>query len=285
MMATNASIRYLSLSLLIVSFHALLLPRYVFGSGSIGEDVIIGITDNSTIEVVKSETPNTLQPETHPLQEEPAFKLFENEGFESRLLWSILGGVIGAVIALWLEKFQKPHLSVETGDIANSEHTYPGNYVVPGRWKFYRLRVSNTKLPIWLSWFMSREAAESLHAQITFIDIQRSMKGRWASTLELAYANNFDKIKLAQYPDPETIFVGESLNLDILAKHEHDAEAYGWNNEAYLNFWRTPLYKLDPGEYKIEVKLRGTNCEKRVLLKLYVDTLIEKTRLHEVSKW
>ena len=203
----------------------------------------------------------------------------QSESLLIKFLWSVIGGLIGAIIALWLEKFQKPKLSIEAGGVANSEHTYPNGYIVPGRWKFFRLKVINNKLPWYLNWFMSRETAESVHALITFKELDKTMKGRWSRTLELAFASQFDKIKLALYPEPETVFVEDSAILDIFAKYEHDQEAYGWNNEAYLNNWRTPSYKLNPGDYIIEVRLVGINTDSKIVLRAHIANSIDDSYL------
>lgn len=255
-----------------------LFPSNSLASGSsnsnIDMEVYSGGNNSSKIEVNTTPTPN----------DNSCYGCFiglEKESFLNKLAWSIGGGLIGAIIALWLEKFQKPKLLVETGESVNSEHVYPLGYIVPGRWKFFRMKVNNNKLPWYLNWFMARETAESVHALITFTSLNKTMKGRWSRTLELAYASKFDKIKLALYPEPETVFVGDSAILDIFAKHEHDQEAYGWNNEAYLNNWRTPTYKLDPGDYEIEIKLVGTNSNDRVTLRAHVANSIEDTYLRK----
>ena len=203
--------------------------------------------------------------------------------FRDKFFWSVLGGFIGAIIALWLESFKKPVLLIEATEEANQEHVYPQNRVVPGRWKFFRVRVSNKSLPNLLSWLMSRETAESVHAQVIFKELGRTMKGRWAGTLELPFASPSDRMRLANYPEPETVFVGKSVILDIFAKFEQDNEAYGWNNEAYLHSWRTPHYKLDPGNYEIEITLIGINSEKRKNFVAHIGDAIEDTYLREVN--
>lgn len=203
------------------------------------------------------------------------------ESILSKFLWSVIGGIIGALIALWLEKFKDPDLKIEVSESANSFHNYPNGYVVPGEWKFFRVRVVNRPLPRYLSWIMSREVAENVRAQISFREINQTMKGRWSGTLELPFTSPSDQMRLANFPDPETIFVGDHVLLDIFAKHDGDNEAYGWNNEAYLNAWRTAKYKLNPGDYSIEVKIMGINAEKKIRLKAHIAKTIKATTVTE----
>ncbi|MCM8782140.1 MAG: hypothetical protein NC828_03720, partial [Candidatus Omnitrophica bacterium] len=40
---------------------------------------------------------------------------------------------------------------------------------------------------------------------------------------------------------------------------ENDPNGYGWNNEAYLNNWKTPQYKLPEGDYKVKVNIATQN--------------------------
>ncbi|PIQ80309.1 MAG: hypothetical protein COV79_01135, partial [Parcubacteria group bacterium CG11_big_fil_rev_8_21_14_0_20_41_14] len=115
-----------------------------------------------------------------------------------------------------------------------------------------------------------------------FIEINKTMKGRWAGTLELPFASPLDRQRLANYPEPETVFIGTSVILDVFAKYENDSEAYGWNNEAYLYRWRTPHYKLDPGDYNVEVELIGVNSRKRDKFKAHIGSTIEETYISRV---
>lgn len=105
------------------------------------------------------------------------------------------------------------------------------------------------------------------------------MKGRWAETLELTQASPFELVKLANFPDPITIFPGDSAILDIFVKYDNDNEAYGWNNEAYLHNWRTPYYQLDPGDYDIEIILSGVNAQTKKIVKGHIGTTTDTTYL------
>jgi hypothetical protein len=84
------------------------------------------------------------------------------------------------------------------------------------------------------------------------------MDGRWASTPELPHISSDVILKLLR-PDPVTISVGESEYLDVITKYEKDKEAYGWNNAAYFNNWRTPNYKLERGQYLVKISISTQN--------------------------
>lgn len=199
----------------------------------------------------------------------------------SNLVWAILGGFFGAIIALGAEKYRKPKLEIASGEDANSDNTYPAGHLRAGqRWKFFRVRVTNRPIPKFLSWILQRETAQQVNARITFRELGVTLKGRWAGSLELAQANPLDLSRLANFPDPVTIVAGEPETLDVFAKFQGDQEAYGWNNESYLNNWKTPLYKLVPGDYQVEVQVTTFDgIQAKKLLRVHIDKTIEDTYL------
>ena len=138
-----------------------------------------------------------------------------NENEISQFIWTLFGGFIGAIIALLFEKFKNPRLEISATEEANQEHVYT-NVTPSGRYKFFRVKVSNKQLSKHFSWLITRGTAQQVNATINFKEINKMMKGRWASTLELAQANPLDYLKLANFPDPITIFPGESTFLDVL---------------------------------------------------------------------
>lgn len=192
----------------------------------------------------------------------------------------LISGFVGAFIALWLDRFNDPDLKIIVAERGHDDKVFPQNYTVPGRWKFFRIIVVNNSLPWYCQWLFHRETAEQLHGKITFKQIGKSMKGRWSFSFELPFASNpGDQMRLANFPEPENIFPGDETIMDIFAKCEHDIEAYGWNNEAYLNNWRTQNYKLLPGDYDIEVTIAGLNTKKTVQLKAHIANTIDNTYL------
>jgi len=204
------------------------------------------------------------------------------DNFINKLLWSIIGGLIGALIALFLDKkIKSPLLKIVAYEDANQDHSYPN---MGGRWKFFRVKVVNKSLPKWINWFCDRNTAQQVNAKIHFTEIEKTMKGRWANTLELPGQNQSDIIRLVTYPEPQTIYAGESEFLDVFVKCENDKEAYGWNNEAYLNFnnWRTSNYILQPGDYYIEIALSGINCQIKKRFKAHISETIDQSFLKNI---
>ena len=199
-----------------------------------------------------------------------------------RIISIVFSGFVGAMIALWLDKINRPHLDILAIEDANIEQIYGSEKLVPGRCKFFRLKVINKPLNNnFLSIFFSRETAQQLNAFITFKELNKTMKGRWSDTLELAYTDTYSKIKLANFPDTVSIYAGKDTILDVFAKFESYNQAYGWNNEAYLdhNAWKTDKYKLSPGDYKIEVVVAGTNATIKKTFSIHIDKTIEQTSL------
>lgn len=204
--------------------------------------------------------------------------------FVSTLI-SLITTIIGVVIALRLEESKSPRLQILISDSANIDITYPRDHPNAGgqRWKFFRIRVSNPKMPCLLSW-LSRQTAENCRAVITINGIDNStrmtFKGRWASSPEPPLLGRNETFLKMFQPDPVTILPGESEELDVVAKCGSDADAFGWNNEAYLYDWRTPSYRLARGKYDVRIVVNtqnGTSAVKECCL--VVGEKIEETLL------
>ncbi len=170
---------------------------------------------------------------------------------------SFIASVIAIVVTLLIERKRMPCLSVVASEEANVDNTYPGR----GRWKFFRVSVFNKPFPAFVRW-VPRQTAENCRAKVEFYSLDKKVlfgfNGRWASTPELPQLDHDILLKLL-YPDPVTIPVGDSELLDIIVKHSENDEAFGWNNEAYVHNWRTPHYKLDPGDYLVKVTINTQN--------------------------
>jgi len=190
---------------------------------------------------------------------------------------------MGTLIALELEKFREPKLEIAAREEASDDITYqPGRAHAGERWKFFRVRVTNREVPKWLHWLLERETAQQVIARVTLVELGRTMKGRWSGTLELPQASPLDYARLANFPDPVTIAAGSSESLDVFVKPANDQNAYRWNNEAYLFNWRTPTYRLAPGDYRIEVEvtaLNGPNARRS--FKAHIEAGVDATSLTE----
>lgn len=182
--------------------------------------------------------------------------MFEN------IILSVATTFLGVLLALWIDRMRMPAVEIDVTEEAHSDNTYPANSFNAGqRWKFFRVAVINHKMPFLLKWLV-RQTAENCRAilNIKGIDNQTSFsfKGRWSSTPELPFLKDNAILRLFE-PDPVTILAGEREFLDVIAKYEHDKEAYGWNNESYYHNWRNPNYKLERGKYKVKITINTQN--------------------------
>lgn len=187
--------------------------------------------------------------------------------YTANLLIELLIGFAGSIpalfLALWVDKQRMPKLEIIASEDANNDNRYQQPNPRAGeRWKFFRVKVKNKPFSSPFSW-ITRQTAENCRGKIEFSKIGTaqsgfSMLGRWASSPELPLVSDA-VLKLLQ-PDTVTIPVNEEgENLDIITKCESDKEAYGWNNEAYFNNWRTQKYKLESGKYKVKISIATQN--------------------------
>lgn len=202
------------------------------------------------------------------------------------LFWAIIGGFVGSLFTIFIQIFQKPKLDIIASPDAHSDNTYPYPHIQAGRWKFFRVLVLNKPVNKYLSSFIARETAVQVNAFITFRKLNQTMKGRWAGTLELVQANPADYIRIINFPDPINIFPGGiKEQLDVFTKKSTEKEAYGWNNEAYINNWRNPRLKLIPGDYIFDVTVTAIDgSQTKKSFKAHIANTIEKTYIHKIKK-
>lgn len=197
------------------------------------------------------------------------------------LFWAVIGGFIGSFITILIAKYQQPKLDIIATEKANTDNTYNRPTTTGGRWKFFRVLVINKPVNKFLAPFISRQTAQQASATISIRELKQTMKGRWAGTLELAQANPGDYIRIINFPDPMNIYAGGvKEQLDIFTKNEKEDAAYGWNNEAYINNWRTPRLSMFPGNYTIDVEviaLDGSHVKKT--FKAHIAKKIENSYL------
>jgi len=198
------------------------------------------------------------------------------------IILSIFTTILGVILALLIDRSRMPKIKIEIKDSANSDNTYSnGRYNAGQRWKFFRVLIRNKQFPFVFRWLI-RQTAENCRAKINIIGIDNTtnitFKGRWASTPELPFLDKDSAIIKLLEPDPITLISGQEEFLDIIAKYEHDEAAYGWNNEAYFNQWKTPAYKLGRGKYKINVVINTQNgISSSKIFYLVVGEKIEET--------
>lgn len=202
------------------------------------------------------------------------------------LIISFIGSLFALLVALWIDRKRLPKLEIIASEVANADNTFmPPNIHAGERWKFFRVLVRNKPIIKPFHW-ITRQTAENCRAKIEFYKIGGNlliftMMGRWASTPELPNIPNA-YLKLL-HPDPVTIPAKEQEILDVITKYENDKEAYGWNNEAYFNNWKTPHYKLDRGKYEIKISVSTQNGKTFIKkFELVVADKIEDTSLKNI---
>lgn len=172
---------------------------------------------------------------------------------------SLIASILAVILTLYVDRSRLPCIGVTIEE----EGMGYRNYVGKGRWKFIRVVVKNLKMPYALRWAGPRQTAENCKATLEFYDDKGqplfSMRGRWASTPEIPYVPKDAILERSLYPDPVSISAGGSEVLDVVVQEENDTSAYGWNNEAYLNSWKTQRYRLPEGNYSLKINIVTQN--------------------------
>jgi len=190
--------------------------------------------------------------------------------------YSVTEVVVGALISIWvtmlLEGVQKPNLELELRSECATRFRAGSHlgYVL-------QLRLVNKPLPRGLGW-LQRNSATEASGTITFRDLNGKdvfgavMPIRWSNSPQPGYTVVEDTPNAA--PIKKMIFNPERLSttrnippgshdegvLDVAARFDNESECYGVNNESYFNDWHTPRWKLLPGEYLVDVKIRASNA-------------------------
>ncbi len=170
---------------------------------------------------------------------------------------AFLPSILAVIVALIFDKKRFPKVAIyaEEEKVIN---TYQGR----GTWNFVRFFVENTAMPWYLKW-LPRQVAQNCSATLEFFNEDGTslfiMRGRWANTPEMVHISPHSFVERTLFPDSISIFAGEREPLDCIVQKDGDSEAYGWNNEAYLNDWKTPHYKLIVGKYIVKVRVITQN--------------------------
>lgn len=85
------------------------------------------------------------------------------------------------------------------------------------------------------------------------------------------------------FPEPVTIPAGNEELLDVIAQCRGEEAAYGWNNESYLNNWRTPRYMLPGGDYRVRITATTQNGTiATAVFHLHIDRALHNTVLRSL---
>lgn len=156
-----------------------------------------------------------------------------------------------------------------------------------------RVLVRNKPLPRLLR-FMKRDAARTCRATLRFLHLDgtdyivNGMTGRWVASVEpVAPQIVFGSGQVGSLVDIARLNVaseidipaGETELLDVAARCDAEADAFGWNNEAYQHAWRSPHWRLSPGRYLVEVTVRSEGQKATATFLLDNDHSREQMRL------
>lgn len=190
------------------------------------------------------------------------------------ILSIVIGGVITILTAIGVEWLRRPKLRLA---IEEKPVEYLPSGDNPAR-RHLRLRLINDSLPRIARW-MLRSAALQCRGEIRFhhLDGQRvydrAMSVRWARLPEpvasqvISIPDNIPHFYIRDFARTFTdsridVYPGEEEILDVAVRFDGEPDCYGWNNEAYLNNWRTPSWKLPRDRYLVEVVINssGQKC-------------------------
>jgi hypothetical protein len=185
--------------------------------------------------------------------------------FFDAFLGAILGGIVTVGISIWAERLRSPAVRLALGDSITIAPQGPFQH----NGRSLRVAVTNERLPLWAEWWLSRLPAQQCRAQISFLRLDGTpflhhpMVARWAGgspeprvahiqtpgggTVPLL--TNSEELK-----NTVDIYPGDTEQIDIAIRVDHENEAYAWNNETYFYpNWRNPNRQLNHERYLIRV--------------------------------
>lgn len=205
--------------------------------------------------------------------------------------------ILSILAVLALESLKKPRLGFSVGEPGE---LFPADQFGRKPAKWTHIYVHNEPMPRWISWAWDRDPALSCHGSISFIDDKgqdvfgRAMRIRWANNPEpliqdpdsgIAKGIDWDKMRVGNSWDipPASISDKEYGVADVAVRHDGEAEAYGWNNDAYLYNWRNPNWRLPRGNYTIRIVVRTGGQVSRGTFRLFNDIPYAQFRLEQIG--
>ncbi len=186
----------------------------------------------------------------------------------------ISGGIITVLTAIWVEYLRNPRLKLTIEDPPFDMPAHGGN----NRRRNLRVVLSNEALPFGVRW-MQRAAATQCRGEITFHHLNdgqdifgRAMPVRWVNSPEpiapqIVEPNGTVRFHFLDFARTSTesridVYPGEEEKLDVSVRFDGEPDCYGWNNEAYVNSWRTPRWRLQPDRYlaRVTITSSGKKC-------------------------
>jgi len=201
-------------------------------------------------------------------------------------LAALIVAALAIVLLFVVEWVKRPRLEI-----------VPSLFVPSGplAWTFAAVQVRNKPLGRPWRWLLSRESAQGCRVTTDFLQwvggtrVMPSVRGRWSSHPEplrsvrvevpsgqqVAAALVGVTVRYeAQYdptldPPEQTVAAsqtGEEVAVAIL-RNAGGASAWGTESYAYWQ-WEKPEWKLDPGTYRVEIRVEGSSVSKSAAFKL-----------------
>jgi hypothetical protein len=203
---------------------------------------------------------------------------------------SLVSGIIGILIVLWIERQRRPSLTLKLGQTGEIKDDDPLKRT-PSKW--LHVQVHNRNVPKWLAWVYHGEPALSCRAWITFhhLDGQRvfdrEMVVRWSGSdepkVEILNTEKGQAARLIGAQNSFDIPPGEHTDIDIVFRAKSDDDCYGWNNESYLHNWRHPDWHLEKERYIAKVRVKTGGHEYVNAFLIANDVRYEDFRLVEID--
>lgn len=204
---------------------------------------------------------------------------------------SLLAGVMGIVLVLWVERQRRPRVCLRKG----SEHEIGTSHDPRPHWKWLRIQVQMVPIPRWLRWaYQHRDPALSCQAWIAFHHYPDGgavfgdiMEGRWSEApppevVPIAAHGRLVGKGLGARNARYDIHPTDQPHIDVVIKLEGEDRCYGWTAESYVQDWKHPRWSLGPGRYITLVKLRTAWEEVREAFLLSNDTGMTDFRLEDL---
>jgi hypothetical protein len=200
---------------------------------------------------------------------------------------SLVAGIAGILIVLWIERQRRPSLTIRLGEPGEIKD---GDILQRPTCKWLHVQVQNRNVPDWLGWVYHR-------AWITFhhLDGQRvfdrEMVARWSGSdepkVEVINIKSGEEqkqvLRLIGAQNSFDIPPGEQTDIDIVFRAKSEDNCFGWNNESYLYGWHHPDWCLEKGRYIARIRVKTGGREYINAFMIANDVRYEDFRLVEID--
>lgn len=204
---------------------------------------------------------------------------------------SLVSGVVGILVVLWIERHRRPSLSIKLGQPSQiKESDFLGRPV--STW--LHVQIHNRNVPKWLAWVYHGEPALACRSWITFHHLDakrvfdREMEARWSDSdepkVEITNTDKGQVLKLVGVQNTFDIPPGEHTDVDVVIRDKSNDDCFGWNNEKYLFNWRHAKWYLGgKGRYIARIRVKTGGQEYVNAFLIVNDEGYDDFRLEEVD--